>query len=93
MAVTMIHRLAMSVMMMRAAIMRMSKFRMDLLTCHLLIKGHDKALAAANAGMHAETYDTYQIPYDQQSCKHFCNQTLHHNLQRYKIVPKTQIGK
>ena len=81
MAVTMIHGLFMSVMMMCAAIMRMSMFRMDLLACHFLIKSHDKALAAATAGMHAETDDTHEVPSDQQSCKHLCNQAFHSNMQ------------
>ena len=90
MAVTVIHRLAMSVMMMRAAIMRMSMFRMDFLACHLLIKGHDKALSAAAACMHAETDDTHHVPSDQQSCKNLCNQAFHSNLQNYKFVPELQ---
>ena len=90
MAVTMIHRLAMSVMMMRAAIMRMSMFRMNLLACHLLIKGHDKALSAAAACMHAETDDTHKVPSDQQSCKNLCNQAFHTNLQSYEFMPELQ---
>lgn len=76
-----------------AGALRAVMLRMDILTGESFSKRYDEALSASVAGMHAETYDTYQIPYDQQSCKHLCNQTLHHNLQRYKIVPKTQIGK
>lgn len=90
MAVTVIHRLAISVMMMRAAIMRMSMFRMYLIACHLLIKGHDKALSAAAACMHAETDDTHHVPSDQQNCKNLCNQAFHSNLQNYKFVPELQ---
>ena len=90
MAVTMIHRLTMSVMMMRAAIMRMSMFGMNLLACHLLIEGHYKALSAAAACMHAETDDTHKVPSNQQSCKNLCNQAFHSNLQNYKFVPELQ---
>ena len=90
MAVTVICRLAMSVMMMRAAIMRMSMFRMDILTCHLLVEGHHKALSAAAACMYAETDDTYKVPSDQQSCKNLCNQAFHSNLQNYKFAPDLQ---
>lgn len=90
MAVTMVHRFAMSIMMMRAAIMRMSMFGMNLLAFHLLIKGHDKALSAAAACMHAETDDTHHVPSDQQSCKNLCNQAFHSNLQNYKFVPELQ---
>ena len=90
MAVTMIHGLAMSVMMMRAAIMLMSMFGMNLLACHLLIKGHDKALSAAAACMYTETDDTHKVPSDQQSCKNLCNQAFHSNLQNYKFVPELQ---
>lgn len=90
MAVTMIHRLAMSVMMMRAAIMLMAMFGMNLLTCHLLIEGHYKALSAAAACMHAETDDTHKVPSDQQSCKNLCNQAFHSNLQNYKFVSELQ---
>lgn len=90
MAVTMIHGLAMSVMMMRAAIMLISMFGMNLLACHLLIKGHDKALSAAAACMQAETDDTHQVPSDQQSCKNLCNQAFHSNLQNYKFASELQ---
>ena len=90
MAVTMVHRFAMGIMMMRAAIMLMSMFGMNLLACHLLIKGHDKALSAAAACMHAETDDTHHVPSDQQSCKNLCNQAFHSNLQNYKFVPELQ---
>ena len=90
MAVTMIHRLTMSVMMMRAAIMRMSMFGMNLLACHLLIEGHYKAHSAAAASMHTETDDTHKVPSNQQSCKNLCNQAFHSNLQNYKFVPELQ---
>jgi hypothetical protein len=90
MAVTVIHRLAMSVMMMRAAIMRMAMFRMYLIACHLLIEGHDKALSAAAACMHAETDDTHHVPSDQQNCKNLCNQAFHSNLQNYKFASELQ---
>ena len=90
MAVTMIHGLTMSVMMMHAAIMFMSMFGMNLLACHLLIEGHDKALSAAAASMHTETDDTHKVPSNQQSCKNLCNQAFHTNLQNYKFVPELQ---
>ena len=90
MAVTMVHRFAMGIIMMRAAIMLMSMFGMNLLACHLLIKGHDKALSAAAACMHAETDDTHHVPSDQQSCKNLCNQAFHSNLQNYKFVSELQ---
>lgn len=90
MAVTMIHRFAMSIMMMRAAIMLMSMFGMNLLACHLLIEGHYKALSATAACMHTETDDTHKVPSDQQSCKNLCNQAFHSNLQNYKFVPELQ---
>jgi hypothetical protein len=86
----MIHGLAMSVMMMRAAIMRMSMFGMDFLACHLFIEGHDKTFSAAAACMHTETDDTHKVPSDQQSCKNLCNQAFHSNLQNYKFVPELQ---
>ena len=81
MAVAMVGRFTLRVVMVRAAIVHTAMLRMDLFACHFLIKGHDKALAAATAGMYAETDDTHEVPSDQQSCKHLCNQAFHSNMQ------------
>ena len=82
--------LAVVVMMLAARVMLAVVLRMDVHALCAFDEGYDECLAAAAAGMYAETDDTYEVPSQQHNSKNLYNQSFHTNPQRYKIVPKLQ---